>query len=255
MPKVTGNEAGTKGGVVSGVNKGICNPLTYASKTRINGQHALSHDLVMEMNAATAAPAGDTRKITTRDKTSVEDIEIALIPGHEPGGGAKGEREYNIKVAKLLKAKLDKLGAKVIIYEHALKPYAARQNAMAKAVRKLQPTNKICIELHYDAVSSAGPAGYHYQYFSKKGEILAGCFRDQWKAKYPKREARRDKGIMHNTSKNGSGFLKKAPGVAVLTEPFFRSNPSEWAYFKDKHDEVASLYAAAIEEYCSKVPH
>ena len=69
LPKVVGNEAGSKGGVVSGVNKGICNPLSYASKVRVNGQHTISHDLMMEMNAATAAPAGDTRKITVSEET------------------------------------------------------------------------------------------------------------------------------------------------------------------------------------------
>ncbi len=183
-------------------------------------------------------------------KGSLKGIEIALVIGHEPGGGASGERSWNIKCAKFLKRKLEKRGASVIIYYHKIRSYSARQNAMRSAVKRLQPNNKICIEFHYDAVSSKYPNGHHFQYVSTKGKLLASAFRDQWQKRYPQSRTRRGStGIYKNTKGNGAGFLKKAPGYATLLEPFFRSNPAEWAFFKDKHEEVSSVYDAAIVQF------
>lgn len=175
---------------------------------------------------------------------------IALIPGHEPGGGAEGERDYNIKVANQMKRILEAQGAHVIIYLHTIKAYSKRQDAMAKAIKKLQPKNDICIELHYDAVARKSASGHHFQYYSSKGEVLAQFFRNEWQRMYPQSKTHRGStGIYENKRGNGAGFLHKSPGVAVLTEPFFRSNDAEWDFYKNRHREVAEVYCQAIINY------
>lgn len=53
ITNVTGNEAGVGGGVVSGVNVGMCKPSeNYASKVRAEGKCLLRHDTILEMNIA-----------------------------------------------------------------------------------------------------------------------------------------------------------------------------------------------------------
>lgn len=183
-------------------------------------------------------------------KTPLKGKQIAVIVGHQPGGGAAGEREFNKEVAEHMKGILEDLGADVFYYQHKLKSYGARQRAMAAAVKSEQPSSDVCIELHYDAVSYPGPAGHHFQYRGAKK--LAEAIRDEFQKAYPDSKPRRDNGIMHNTSDNGSGFLKAAPGWACLTEPFFRSNPEEWEFFKDKQREIAEVYCRGIARFLTE---
>jgi hypothetical protein len=49
---VTGNEAGTAGGVASGVNLGWCRPQTNKPSVFLNGYELIQHDCVFEMNCA-----------------------------------------------------------------------------------------------------------------------------------------------------------------------------------------------------------
>jgi len=176
--------------------------------------------------------------------------QIALIPGHEPGGGAEGERAWNIDVALYMHDALVKLGADPIIYYHNTRAYSQRMLEMNRNIKALQPNNWVCIELHYDDVDIPGPSGHHFQYLGSK--LLASSFRDTWQAKYNNSIAKRDNGIMYNNDQNGSGFLRNAPGWAVLCEPFFRSNPTEWAYFKDKQLEVSQTYVKALELFAKR---
>ncbi len=53
LSSVIGNEAGTGGGVVSGVNLGMCRPVAGAAKSvRAEGQFVLRHGTIMAMNCA-----------------------------------------------------------------------------------------------------------------------------------------------------------------------------------------------------------
>jgi len=177
---------------------------------------------------------------------------FAIMPGHEPGGGAQGERAYNIVVGHHMKEILESYGATVFYYEHRTRSYGRRQDEAASAVKAaykkhlLKPGVKklgISYELHYDAVSSPSPSGHHFQYLGAKE--LASFIRDGFQARFPHSQARRDNGIMRNARGNGAGYLRKSPLWAVLTEPFFISNPAEKAFYADKQHEIALIYCAA----------
>lgn len=60
LPNVTGNEAGKIGGVKSGVNVGMVYPKERSSSVRINGEWAIRHDDVMEMNASDSTSGSNT---------------------------------------------------------------------------------------------------------------------------------------------------------------------------------------------------
>jgi len=186
-----------------------------------------------------ASPAGAKGDLTGK--------QIAVVVGHEPGGGANGEREYNKVVAKHMRDLLEAQGATVFLYEHKTKAYGQRQNEMAAAVKAKLPKCWATIELHYDDVDSPDANGHHFQYLKTKA--LAVAIRDEFEKRFPGKKARQDKGIFMNENENGSGFLKKAPGAACLVEPFFRSNPAEWAFFSKLHREVAEAYCVGIANF------
>lgn len=58
--KVTGNEAGTGGGVKSGVNKGWCRPISNKSSFFIDGRELLQHTSLCDMNCAGTEWPGNT---------------------------------------------------------------------------------------------------------------------------------------------------------------------------------------------------
>lgn len=175
--------------------------------------------------------------------------EVAVIIGHQPGGGAKGERTYNKKVGLRMKEFLESFGAKVFLYEHRTKSYGKRQKEMKEAVNKAQPNNFVCIELHYDAVSYNSAKGHHFQY---RGAFkLAFFIADTFQGYFPHSQKRGDNksGTKLNRTGNGSGFLKEAPGWATLVEPYFISNDAEAEFYKDKYNDIADIYSIGIMKF------
>ena len=67
ISKVTGDEAGTAGGVVSGTNKGIVEPIEASTTVRVNGKHVVRH--------------GDTCKMNNGNTTG----KVIYQPGSAPG--------------------------------------------------------------------------------------------------------------------------------------------------------------------------
>lgn len=192
-----------------------------------------------------AKPAFDTSGVPWG---SLKGAELVIVIGHEPGGGAVGERTWNKKCAKHMKHILEIYGAKVFIYEHKLKSYGARQDAMAHWVRQNVPNCFIVWELHYDGYKpKPSAAGHHFKY--RGAEKLAVFTQEEFSSRYPQSRPRFSNGIHHATSGNGAGFLRKAPAWALLTEPFFITNPAEKAFFKDRHGEVALVYCVAAARF------
>lgn len=58
--KVTGNEAGTGGGVSSGVNTGWCRPISKKTNVLVNGHELIQDDNLYDMNCAGPEGPGNT---------------------------------------------------------------------------------------------------------------------------------------------------------------------------------------------------
>lgn len=109
---VIGNEAGVGGGVVSGVNVGMCKPVAeFATKVRAEGLNVLRHDTVLEMNCTGPEGTGNTRGQITylsgpgtsaagaADVTDVpHDDKPTLRPKGDPRGYVYGPNETPIPV-------------------------------------------------------------------------------------------------------------------------------------------------------------
>jgi len=175
----------------------------------------------------------------------LEGKRVGLVIGHEPGGGAKGEREWNLAVAEILAEKLSERGAIVLTYQHKTRAYSQRCAEMRTA---LIGEDLDCILLmHYNSFSKASAHGHEFHYRSFPG--LASSIRDAWQARYPWSHPRQDNGILKNVNANGSGMIRIAPAPACLTEPFFESNPQERELLIDDHEGAASAYDEGIGNF------
>lgn len=172
---------------------------------------------------------------------------IALVVGHEPGGGAKGEREWNLKVARRMDEILKEAGAEVLVYEHKVRAYSRRIDEMRKGVKKHLPGAEVVLLMHYNSVDYPNAEGHEFHYRASKE--LAESMRDAWQAQFPSSRARRDNGILENRSGRGSGMIKAAPAPCCLLEPFFESNPAERKMFMDAIDEVSGAYVEGLRRF------
>jgi len=214
------------------------------------------------MNASTPQGAGNTTgKViypATKPKKTLEvprrptdkvliRKNVCLVVGHEPGGGAAGERKWNIEVSKKMKTLLESLGAKVLIYYHRTKAYTQRCNEMRSGVNRSMPNADCVVLLHYNAVTDPKAHGHEFHYGGYAA--LAKSFRDAFQEDYPSSRARHSNGVLHNTDKNGAQMIRKAPAACVLTEPFFISNPREKAKFGTAHQSMANTYVKGIVNF------
>ena len=165
-----------------------------------------------------------------------------LVIGHEPGGGARGERAWNIKVADSLKCKLKCLGIDSIIYEHRTKSYHKRCLEMRDCAKIHNPD---CVLLmHYNSFSDSSANGHEFHY--RSFPHFAKAIRDAWQERYPWSRPRQNNGILKNVSGRGSSMIRLAPAPACLTEPFFESNSKERSILIDDFHGVAEVYAKGI---------
>ncbi len=68
LSRVEGNEAGSYGGVQSGVNLGLCIPKEHSEKVRVNGNWAIYQDLTtMWMNCGRREAAILRERLFTKD--------------------------------------------------------------------------------------------------------------------------------------------------------------------------------------------
>ncbi|EYF02508.1 PAAR-like domain-containing protein [Chondromyces apiculatus] len=61
LTTVYGDEAGVGGGVISGVNKGYCKPVTHSTTVTVEGHHVTYHTSIYEMNCDGPDGVGNTR--------------------------------------------------------------------------------------------------------------------------------------------------------------------------------------------------
>jgi N-acetylmuramoyl-L-alanine amidase len=186
-------------------------------------------------------------------------MKVAICIGHsrkvlgKTEGGAVSvdgttEHEWNSEVAGYLEEELNKVGIKTAIFDvYAGSSYSAAMDDVARKVRSFGAD--VAIELHFNASSSPHSKGYEFLAWHKSngGKRLATIMLSEFGREFPAMSARGVKEC--NDDSRGASFLKKTHCVAVLTEPFFGTNPNEWKVFSQTHERVAKAYAAAITKY------
>jgi N-acetylmuramoyl-L-alanine amidase len=172
--------------------------------------------------------------------------EIALVVGHTPHAGAEGEWEWNKVCANAMKAELEAMGAKVYLHMHTIKSYGARQDEMARCVKRELPDCKAVIELHYNAYDEEQANGHEFLYNATPA--LSEALQKRFSEAYPWSVARSG-GVKQRSSGDGAGFLIKAPAASCITEPFFVTNGKEEEFFRAREERVASIYVQGLCDY------
>ena len=180
---------------------------------------------------------------------NLKDKNIAIIVGHEPGGGAAGERSYNAALAVIMRDTLRKHGANVYLHQHHTKGYGQRMREMRAAILSKMPHCDACIELHFNSYYKESAHGHEFMFRGSRS--LAEAFRDEFQLSFPNSTPRADNGIRHSPTGRGAGFLKQAPAWAVLVEPFFGSNHDESQFFMGRQTCLAETYCRGLNKFFS----
>jgi len=178
---------------------------------------------------------------------------VALCVGHSRQGdngavavGGVTEFRFNSALAPRISQILSGKGIQgIVIDEYEGSTYGAAMTWLASELREFDVA--LAIELHFNAAHSDA-MGYEYLHHaaSAKGKRLAQCLHDAHKRNFP---SSRSRGIKSPPSGRGDAFLKRTHCPAVICEPFFGSNSSEWEFYRDRREELPRMYAEGLEAF------
>jgi len=176
---------------------------------------------------------------------------IALCVGHSRpnDSGASSvtgvsEWDYNSQLADMIGDRLNSPYRVYASYEGS--NYWSAMRWLAKKLRKDNVTS--AIELHFNAASPSA-TGHEWLYWnsSEKGRLFARALRDSFEDCFPQLRSRgiKDKG----KGSRGAGFLRLTHCPAVIAEPFFGSNESDFELALKHKEGIATSIAGGIELY------
>jgi len=179
---------------------------------------------------------------------------IAICIGHSRKIGSRydggaysphlgiNERDFNLKLASKLSAKLTCRGIPSKIFDH----YDGRGygSAMADVARQVKNAGcTVAIELHFNsATPSANGHEWLYWHSSVKGKAIAEKFERCFSRLFPGSRSRGVKPITRND--RGGKFLELTHCPAIILEPFFGSNEADCE--RITIDTLAEAYANAL---------
>lgn len=156
------------------------------------------------------------------------------------------EWDYNLRVAKAMKERLDELGVpSMIVCEYQGENYFDAMEWLGTFLKAKKV--KAAIELHFNSASASahGSEMLHW-HRSSKGKELAECLQEVVVNEFKTR----DRGIKPRTKQErGSKFLRVTPCPSVIAEPFFGSNMDDWNQFKLSHDSLGVTLANGFNNY------
>lgn len=177
---------------------------------------------------------------------------IAICVGHSRGDGGAvscggmNEWHYNLRLARdiremLTTAKRDS----VIIDRYAQSGYTRAMTLLANSLASQGVT--VAVELHFNSAETAKATGHEWLHWSKSvpGRALAQSLQAAMVAAFPEQKSRGLVGIATEKDRGGS-FLKRVACPAVICEPFFGSNPTDWAIFELRREVLAAVIADGI---------
>ncbi len=185
---------------------------------------------------------------------------IALCVGHSrrigdfPEGGAvsvgkESEWRYNTELVGMVSGSLKARGHRVLVincYEGG--SYGAAMKWLADHLRK--EGADLAVELHFN---SAGPTARGHEWLfwhaSTKGQRLAIEFDKAFRDILPALPARGAK--LRTGGDRGAEFLRLTHCPAVIAEPFFGSNASDWGIATERKGDIAFAMARAISAYAA----
>jgi N-acetylmuramoyl-L-alanine amidase len=185
---------------------------------------------------------------------------IALCVGHSRPGdsgaistGGISEHSYNSRLAAAVASMLTARGrACAVIDAYQGKSYGAAMKWLGGHLAKLKAS--VAIEFHFNAADNPAASGHEWLYWngSSEGRVLAKFFARRMAEAFPVLPARGIKGVYQKD--NGAGFLSATPCPALIAEPFFGSNETDWELFTTHMIRLAQVYADALCDWKGETP-
>ncbi len=182
---------------------------------------------------------------------------IAICIGHSrpnDGGstsvGGVSEHTFNSRIGAMVVSRLTAMGeACTMIGAYQGTSYGLAMTWLAGRLKDLRAT--VCVELHFnDADASASGHQWLYCSGSPRGKRLAQLFDGRMQAAFPTLHARGTVGL--GKDDRGWGFVYGTPCLAVICEPFFGSNQSDWDLINSHQDRLAQVIADGLTDFISK---
>lgn len=187
---------------------------------------------------------------------------VVIDPGHgKPDTGAVGysrttyEMDVNLKVAKLLRTKLDENGLTVILTRDIQSQKYSDKKKDLQYRCDVANDNNADVFLSIHCNSSSNPSSNGFEAYTSKGETkadtLCDIIYDMWKAAFPDMKIR--KGNLDYTEGKESNLyvLKHTKAPAVLVELGFINNEKEEKMLNSDEfvSKASGVLAAAIEKF------
>lgn len=177
---------------------------------------------------------------------------IAICIGHSRAGDSGAvsvtgttEHTFNSHLGQLVVDQLQANGHQaILITKYNGQGYIAAMRWLGRYLREIGAT--VAIELHFNASDSPKSRGYEYLHHagSHRGRELAAWLTDFHRGQFPANFSRGLQAI--DKTGRGYSFLHETPCPAVICEPFFGTNPDEWANYTAALDKLALVYASAL---------
>lgn len=190
---------------------------------------------------------------------------IALCIGHSRMTGARREggataadghtteRDYNLKLGRLLADLLSGHGIRaVVVAEYQGRGYAAAMTWLANHLETLGA--RLAVELHFNAADGRA-SGHEWLYWagSKAGLAMATDLHLAMRVAFPGHPARGCKGL--GPSHRGAEFLRRTHCPAAIAEPFFGDHHGDWRRFGAPAGAaaLAAAMAAGLAATCRRL--
>jgi len=177
---------------------------------------------------------------------------FALCVGHSRSGdrGAASvdgtsEHRYNSDLARRIRLILADQGIEtVIVNTYEGHGYTAAMTWLGNHLKQLGA--KGCVELHFNSAENDAATGHEFLYWQESypGRELARSIDWQFRQTLESLRPRGTKPV--TASGRGAEFLRRTPCPAAICEPFFGSNPRDWAFATTEKDEIALAIATGI---------
>jgi N-acetylmuramoyl-L-alanine amidase len=180
-----------------------------------------------------------------------------LPAGHPEGGawthdGKFSEWKWNQFIGRMAAAALhERHGiACFLVDDYGARSYGAAMAWLARELRGLGNI-RLAVELHFNS-ASATANGHEWLHWpgSPQGRLLATELHLAMIRKFPGIRAR---GVKTPVDGRGDAFLKLTHCPAVIAEPFFGSNPHDWATVSARADSLVNALADGIAAYHKRI--
>ncbi len=166
---------------------------------------------------------------------------IALVIGHDSikqgAYGNAGMSEFNFNTDLINSMELPPQHTYYILYrDEYINGYTSQMNDLHERIDNLNCD--ISIEFHFNGSSNPDVNGNEVLYYSQGGKEIASLL-DSSLDRLPNR----DRGIKQlSSSDNGYSFVSKGASLAIIAEPFFGSNQSDYMNGGEYRDLLKEAY-------------